>query len=133
MKHSGKGPQGGLQAHTDSLITVAVILTIGIVAAIFGTLLMAIIPILIILWVLFAILYPGIFFATRTRAFPPVPARAGPRPREGGRHRYHTEPLFMGGECQRGFDFSLGGLMSMSKMLRWEARFPFSNTPPASS
>jgi phosphatidylserine decarboxylase len=101
MKHSGRARKAGFKLILFSLITVLVILAIGVFATFIGTVIVAIIPVLIAVWVLFAIFTLYFFRDPNAR----VPAGAGLvlSPAHGTIDVIDTttEAQFMGGECQR--------------------------------
>ena len=101
MKHSGKARRAAFKLILFSLIVVAAILALGLFFAFVGTALIIAIPILIAVWVLFA-LFTIYFFRDPTPAVPPganlvvSPAHAKVDVIDTA-----TEPEFMGGQCQR--------------------------------
>lgn len=101
MKHSGRARKAAFKLILFSLITIAVILAIGIIAILAGTAIVTVWPLFVGLWLVFA-LFTLYFFRDPN---PNVPA--GPNlvlsPAHGKIDVIDTttEPLFMGGECQR--------------------------------
>src|SRR5882724_6893533 len=101
MKHSGRATKAAFKLILISLITVGVILAIGVIAVIAGTLVLAFAWVLIALWIFFA-LFTLYFFRDPT-ARVPTGANLVLSPGHGKVDVIDTttEPLFMGGECQR--------------------------------
>jgi phosphatidylserine decarboxylase len=105
MKHSGKARKAGLKLILLSLIVLVVIWGLGAfgvaVAAILAAVGVAITPVVIVLWIAFA-LFTLYFFRDPT---PRVPAGANlvlaPAHGKVDVIGTTTEPEFMGGECQR--------------------------------
>src|SRR2546422_678696 len=101
MKHSGKARRAAFKLILFSLILVGLILAFGIFATVIGTFIVAIIPILVAIWVLFA-LFTLYFFRDPT---PHVPVGANlvvsPAHAKVDVIDTTTEPEFMGGECRR--------------------------------
>jgi len=101
MKHSGKARKAAFKLILIALILLAVILTTGLIVALAASAVVIAAPILVAAWVLFA-LFTLYFFRDPT---PDVPV--GPKlvlsPAHGKVDVIDTttEPLFMGGECQR--------------------------------
>ncbi len=101
MKHSGRATKAAFKLILISLITVGVILAIGVIAVIAGTLVLSFAWVLIALWIFFA-LFTLYFFRDPT-ARVPTGANLVLSPGHGKVDVIDTttEPLFMGGECQR--------------------------------
>jgi len=101
MKHSGRARKAAFKLILFSLLTIAVILAIGIIAILAGTAIVTVWPLFVGLWLVFA-LFTLYFFRDPD---PNVPA--GPNlvisPAHGKIDVIDTtnETLFMGGECQR--------------------------------
>src|SRR5438093_11995526 len=101
MKHSGKARKAALKLILTSLIALAVVLVGGAFAAFLGTVIKAIAPFLIALWILFT-LFTLYFFRD-----PEAVAPAGPNLVLSPGHGKvavidtTTEPEFMGDEWQR--------------------------------
>src|SRR5258706_2372213 len=101
MKHSGRATKAAFKLILISLITVGVILAIGVFAVIAGTLVLAFAWVLIALWILFALF--TLYFFRDPNARVPTGANLVLSPGHGKVDVIDTttEPLFMGGECQR--------------------------------
>jgi len=101
MKHSGRARKAAFKLILFSLITIAVILAIGIIAILAGTAIVTVWPLFLGLWLVFA-LFTLYFFRD-----PDANVLAGPNLVVSPAHGKidvidtMTEPLFMGGECQR--------------------------------
>src|SRR6266403_6079402 len=101
MKHSGRARKAAFKLILFSLITIAVILAIGIIAILAGTAIVTVWPLFVGLWLVFA-LFTLYFFRD-----PDANVPAGPNLVVSPAHGKvdvidtTTEPLFMGGECQR--------------------------------
>ncbi len=101
MKHSGRARKAAFKLILFSLITIAVILAIGIIAILAGTAIVTVWPLFVGLWLVFA-LFTLYFFRD-----PDANVPAGPNLVVSPAHGKidvidtMTEPLFMGGECQR--------------------------------
>jgi len=112
MKHSGKARKAAFKLMLYSLIALAVVWALGAftgtMVAIITAVAVALTPMLIVVWVLFAIFTLYFFRDPRPR----VPA--GPNLVVAPAHGKvdvvgtTTEPEFMGGECQRVSNFPLG-------------------------
>ena len=101
MKHSGRARRAGFKLIITSLIGVLAILALGIFATLFGTALVAAIPIFLGLWMLFA-LFTLYFFRDPTPVVPPGPNLVvAPAYGKVDVIETMTEPVFMAGECQR--------------------------------
>src|SRR5258707_10504471 len=102
MKHSGKALRAAFKLILFSLIAGAVIWVLGALISLAGAIISAIaLPALIILWILFS-LFTLYFFRDPTPDVPPG-ANLVVSPGHGKIDVIDTtsEPLFMGGECQR--------------------------------
>src|SRR2546428_16992 len=101
MKHSGRARRAAFKLILFSLITVLVILAIGIFATVIGTVIVTITPILIAVWILFAVF--TLYFFRDPEARVPVGANLVLSPAHGRIDVIDitNEPLFMGGECRR--------------------------------
>src|SRR5882762_9058089 len=101
MKHSGRATKAAFKLILISLITVGVILAIGVFAVIAGTLVLAFAWVLIAVWILFALF--TLYFFRDPNARVPTGANLVLSPGHGKVDVIDTttEPLFMGGECQR--------------------------------
>src|SRR6266850_6218455 len=101
MKHSGRATKAAFKLILISLITVGVILAIGVFAVIAGTLVLAFAWVLIALWIFFALF--TLYFFRDPNARVPTGANLVLSPGHGKVDVLDTttEPLFMGGECQR--------------------------------
>ena len=101
MKHAGKARKAALKLILISLLLVAVLLAVGLFAAFFGGMMVAITPMLVALWFIFA-LFTLFFFRDPTPHVPPgtnlVLSPAHGRIDVIDRT---NEPLVIGGECQR--------------------------------
>src|SRR6266403_1538369 len=101
MKHSGRARKAAFKLILFSLLTIAVILAIGIIAILAGTAIVTVWPLFVGLWLVFA-LFTLYFFRD-----PDANVPAGPNLVVSPAHGKidvidtMTEPLFMGGECQR--------------------------------
>lgn len=102
MKHSGKARKAAFKLIILSLIAGAILWALVAFAAIIGTIMSAVaLPILIVLWVAFAIF--TLYFFRDPEATVPVGANLVVSPAHGKVDVIDktTEPNFMGGECQR--------------------------------
>lgn len=101
MKHSGRAIKAALKLILISLIAVGVILAIGVFAAGIGTFVRASAGVLIALWALFVLF--TLYFFRDPNARVPTGANLVLSPGHGKVDVIDTttEPLFMGGECQR--------------------------------
>jgi phosphatidylserine decarboxylase len=105
MKHSGKARKAALRIILWSLLAVAIIWALGVFAAaiiaLAGALAVAITPIVIVVWIIFA-LFTLYFFRDPTAHVPPG-TNLVLSPAHGKVDVIDTtiEPQFMGGECQR--------------------------------
>jgi phosphatidylserine decarboxylase len=102
MRHSGKARKAAFKLIILSLIAGAIIWALVAFAAIVGTIISAVaLPILIVLWVVFAIF--TLYFFRDPEPTVPVGANLVVSPAHGKVDVIDTttEPNFMGGECQR--------------------------------
>jgi len=101
MKHSGKATKAALKMIIISLIAVLVILATGVFASFIGVAIVAITPVLIVAWIVFALF--TLYFFRDPNADVPAGANLVLCPGHGKVDAIDTttEPLFMGGECQR--------------------------------
>jgi phosphatidylserine decarboxylase len=101
MKHSGKARSAALKLILLGLALVGVILAVAFVAALVGKAMIAIAPLLIGLWVLFALF--TLYFFRDPEAAAPAGSGLVVSPAHGKVDAIGTiqEPKFMGGECQR--------------------------------
>jgi len=101
MKHSGRAIKAALKLILFSLIAVGVILAIGVFAVVAGTFVLASVSVLIALWILFALF--TLYFFRDPNARVPTGANLALSPGHGKVDVIDTitEPLFMGGQCQR--------------------------------
>ncbi len=101
MKHSGRARRAAFKLIIIALILVAILVAMGFFAAFFGTVLVAVAPFLIGLWVAFG-LFTLYFFRDPSPKVPSQP-RGILAPGHGKVDVIDTtvEPLFMGGECRR--------------------------------
>jgi phosphatidylserine decarboxylase len=101
MKHSGKARKAGVKLILIALVLVVLVLLFGAFAAVIGSVIVAIWPVAVVLWVLFAF-FTLYFFRDPT---PRVPEgrRLILAPAHGKVDVVDTarEMLFMGGECKR--------------------------------
>jgi len=101
MKHSGRARKAAFKLILFSLITIAIILAIGVIAILAGTAIVTVWPLFVGLWLVFA-LFTLYFFRD-----PDANVPAGPNLLLSPAHGKidvidrTTEPLFMGGECHR--------------------------------
>lgn len=102
MKYSGRARKAAFKLIILSLIAGAVLWTVVAVAAAVGTIISVVVmPILIVLWMLFSI-FTLYFFRDPTANVPAEPnAVLSPAHGKVDVIDRTTEPLFMGGECQR--------------------------------
>jgi phosphatidylserine decarboxylase len=101
MKHAGRARKAAFKLILISLLLVAVLLAVGLFAAFFGSMMVAITPMFVALWFLFA-LFTLYFFRDPTPRVPPGPNLIlSPGHGKIDVIDQTTEPLFMGGECQR--------------------------------
>jgi len=102
MKYSGRARKAAFKLIILSLIAGAVLWTVVAVAAAVGTIISVVVmPILIVLWILFSI-FTLYFFRDPTASVPAEPnAVLSPAHGKVDVIDRTTEPLFMGGECQR--------------------------------
>src|SRR5438093_144984 len=101
MKYSGKARKAALKLILTSLIAVAVVWVGGKFAAVLGSVILAITPLLIVLWVLFT-LFTLSFFRVPEAVAPSCPNLVlSPGHGQVDVIDMTTEPEFMGGECQR--------------------------------
>ncbi len=101
MKHSGKARKAAFKLILIALVAVVILLAMGVVATLFAAAIYVLIPILFILWILFAIFTLYFFRDPEGRA--PVGANLAVSPAHGKVDVIDTttEPQFMGGECRR--------------------------------
>ena len=101
MKHYGKARKAAYRLILISLILVGLLLGLGFFAAIVGSFLVAITPVLIVVWVLFGVF--TLYFFRDPEAQAPVGSRLVVAPAHGKVDVIDmvNEPRFMGGECQR--------------------------------
>jgi phosphatidylserine decarboxylase len=101
MKHSGNARKAALKLILTSLIALAVVLVAGAFAAFLHTLVVAITPLLIALWVLFTLF--TLYFFRDPEAVVPPGSNLVLSPGHGKLDAIEmtVEPDFMGGECQR--------------------------------
>jgi phosphatidylserine decarboxylase len=101
MKHSGRATKAAFKLILIALITVGVIFAVGLFAVLAGTFVMASVGALIGLWVLFSIF--TLYFFRDPNARVPTGTNLVLSPGHGKVDVIDTttEPLFMGGECQR--------------------------------
>jgi phosphatidylserine decarboxylase len=101
MKHSGRAIKAALKLILISLIMVGVILAIGVFAVIAGTFVLASVGALIALWIVFAVF--TLYFFRDPNARVPTGPNLVVCPGHGKVDVIDTttEPLFIGGECQR--------------------------------
>ena len=102
MKHSGKARKAAFKLIILSLVAGAILWGLVAFAAVVGTIISAVaLPILIVLWVVFAIF--TLYFFRDPEATVPVGANLVVSPCHGKVDVIDTtnEPSFMGGECQR--------------------------------
>ncbi|HWI57629.1 MAG TPA: phosphatidylserine decarboxylase [Bacillota bacterium] len=101
MKHSGKARKAAFKLILISLILVGVVLAMGVFATFIGTTIVAITPFLILLWVVFALF--TLYFFRDPNARVPQGTNQVLSPAHGKVDVIDTttEPLFMGGPCQR--------------------------------
>jgi phosphatidylserine decarboxylase len=102
MKHSGKARRAAFKIIIVTLIAGAVIWAIYLCASVIATILAAIaVPVLLPLWVLFAVF--TLYFFRDPNAHPPRGPNLILAPAHGKVDVIDTtnEPLFMGGECKR--------------------------------
>jgi len=101
MKHAGKARKAAFKLILISLLLVAVILAVGLFAAFFGSMMVAITPMLVALWFLFALF--TLFFFRDPDASVPAGTDMILSPAHGRIDVIERirEPLFMAGECQR--------------------------------
>jgi phosphatidylserine decarboxylase len=101
MKHSGRATKAAFNLILIALIAVGVIFAIGLFAVLAGTFVMASVGVLVGLWVLFSIF--TLYFFRDPNARAPTGANLVLSPGHGKVDVIDTttEPLFMGGECQR--------------------------------
>jgi len=101
MKHYGKARKAAFKLILISLVLVGLLLGMGFFAAVVGSVVVAITPILIVLWLVFGIF--TLYFFRDPEAQPPPGNRFVVAPAHGKVDVIDTvnEPLFMGGECQR--------------------------------
>jgi phosphatidylserine decarboxylase len=101
MKHSGRATKAAFKLILIALILVGLIFAVGLFAVLAGTFVMASVGALIGLWVLFSIF--TLYFFRDPNAAVPTGANLVLSPGHGKVDVIDTttEPLFMGGECQR--------------------------------
>ncbi len=101
MKHSGKARKAAFRMILATFIIVAVLVALGAFAAFFGTVLVAITPFMVGLWIVFAVF--TLYFFRDPNARVPGQANAILSPAHGTVDVIDTtnEPLFMRGECRR--------------------------------
>ena len=101
MKHSGKARKAAFRMILATFIIVAVLVALGAFAAFFGTVLVAITPFMVGLWIVFAVF--TLYFFRDPNARVPGQTNAILSPAHGTVDVIDTtnEPLFMGGECRR--------------------------------
>src|SRR5947207_12919846 len=101
MKHSGRATKAAFKLILIALIAVGLIFAVGLFAVLAGTFVMASIGVLIGLWLLFSIF--TLYFFRDPNARVPTGANLVLSPGHGKVDVIDTttEPLFMGGECQR--------------------------------
>lgn len=101
MKHSGKARKAGFKLILIALVLVVLVLLLGIFGAVIGSVIVATWPVLVAIWIVFA-LFTIYFFRDPT---PRVPTgeKLVVSPGHGRVDLVDTtlEPRFMGGECQR--------------------------------
>ncbi len=101
MKHAGKARRAAFKLILISLIAVLLVVVLGVVVAMIGTAIVAGLPVLIALWLAFALF--TLYFFRDPNARVPAGANLVLAPAHGKVDVIDTanEPLFMGGECQR--------------------------------
>src|SRR5260370_10173512 len=101
MKHSGKARKAAFKLILIALVAMVVLLGMGVVATIFAAAIYTLIPILLVLWILFAFFTLYFFRDPDGRA--PVGANLAVSPAHGKVDVIDTtsEPQFMGGEGRR--------------------------------
>src|SRR5947207_15212483 len=101
MKHSGRATKAAFKLILIALIAVGLIFAVGLFAVLAGTFVMASIGVLIGLWLLFSIF--TLYFFRDPNARVPTGANLVLSPGHGKVDVIDTttEPVFMGGECQR--------------------------------
>ena len=101
MKHSGRARKAAFKLILFSLITVGILLAIGVIAVVAGAAIMGIWPVLLGLWVLFALF--TLYFFRDPEARVPTGTNLVLSPAHGKVDVIDStnEPLFMGGQCQR--------------------------------
>jgi phosphatidylserine decarboxylase len=101
MKHSGRAQRAALKLILYSLLTVGVILAVGVLAVVAGAAIMGIWPVLLGIWLLFALF--TLYFFRDPDPKVPVGENMVLSPAHGKVDVIDStnEPLFMGGTCQR--------------------------------
>src|SRR5258708_38716181 len=101
MKHTGKARKAALKLSLIALVAVVILLGMGVVATLFAAAIYVLIPVLFVLWILFA--FFTLYFFRDPDASVPVGANLVVSPAHGKVDVIDTttEPRFMKGECRR--------------------------------